>query len=185
MPASTLTVTSAGSYSTMRLSRPSSITRSRRVGGLPRPCAVPAPRGATASPSACARPRSRLTSATFAGRATKRGATPSTAADAPSARCSAPTTARRRSPRALVMPLDPGPGRDPDRRPDAQALAAGGMGRQELAGVHDVVRVPRAPEPRHEVEVRSEEHTSELQSHSDLVCRLLLEKKKKNVDNAQ
>src|SRR5438034_7444640 len=28
------------------------------------------------------------------------------------------------------------------------------------------------------VEGRSEEHTSELQSHSDLVCRLLLEKKK-------
>src|SRR5947207_10051142 len=27
---------------------------------------------------------------------------------------------------------------------------------------------------------RSEEHTSELQSHSDLVCRLLLEKKKTN-----
>src|SRR5437588_4979761 len=29
---------------------------------------------------------------------------------------------------------------------------------------------------------RSEEHTSELQSHSDLVCRLLLEKKKKDTD---
>src|SRR5438034_3409919 len=29
------------------------------------------------------------------------------------------------------------------------------------------------------VDSRSEEHTSELQSHSDLVCRLLLEKKKK------
>src|SRR5260221_2820898 len=28
--------------------------------------------------------------------------------------------------------------------------------------------------------LRSEEHTSELQSHSDLVCRLLLEKKKNN-----
>src|SRR5438132_11761304 len=28
-------------------------------------------------------------------------------------------------------------------------------------------------------QTRSEEHTSELQSHSDLVCRLLLEKKKK------
>src|SRR5438034_6301046 len=27
--------------------------------------------------------------------------------------------------------------------------------------------------------LRSEEHTSELKSHSDLVCRLLLEKKKK------
>src|SRR2546428_12370003 len=29
---------------------------------------------------------------------------------------------------------------------------------------------------------RSEEHTSELQSRSDLVCRLLLEKKKKNTN---
>src|SRR5690349_24766316 len=34
--------------------------------------------------------------------------------------------------------------------------------------------------PRHvEIQVRSEEHTSELQSRRDLVCRLLLEKKKK------
>src|SRR5438132_10617569 len=32
---------------------------------------------------------------------------------------------------------------------------------------------------------RSEEHTSELQSHSDLVCRLLLEKKKKNKRHRQ
>src|SRR5438034_7476808 len=31
----------------------------------------------------------------------------------------------------------------------------------------------------HDEALRSEEHTSELQSHSDLVCRLLLEKKKK------
>src|SRR5207249_8427941 len=30
---------------------------------------------------------------------------------------------------------------------------------------------------------RSEEHTSELQSRFDLVCRLLLEKKKKNINN--
>src|SRR5471032_3029915 len=30
---------------------------------------------------------------------------------------------------------------------------------------------------------RSEEHTSELQSHHDIVCRLLLEKKKNNVGN--
>src|SRR5476649_787665 len=35
----------------------------------------------------------------------------------------------------------------------------------------------QGPQPRR----RSEEHTSELQSHSDLVCRLLLEKKKKNI----
>src|SRR5437773_9115409 len=31
-----------------------------------------------------------------------------------------------------------------------------------------------------EAAIRSEEHTSELQSHHDLVCRLLLEKKKQN-----
>src|SRR5262249_57196205 len=31
---------------------------------------------------------------------------------------------------------------------------------------------------------RSEEHTSELQSLTNLVCRLLLEKKKKNTDNS-
>src|SRR5439155_27139917 len=33
------------------------------------------------------------------------------------------------------------------------------------------------------VEVRSEEHTSELQSRGHLVCRLLLEKKKKRLAN--
>src|SRR5260221_9924725 len=32
---------------------------------------------------------------------------------------------------------------------------------------------------------RSEEHTSELQSHSDIVCRLLLEKKKKSRMNSK
>src|SRR5438132_10586689 len=34
-------------------------------------------------------------------------------------------------------------------------------------------------------ERRSEEHTSELQSHSDLVCRLLLEKKKRYEKNKE
>src|SRR5688572_32604268 len=41
---------------------------------------------------------------------------------------------------------------------------------------------------RHELEHarhRSEEHTSELQSQSNLVCRLLLEKKKKNKKSAR
>src|SRR5438132_9262617 len=53
---------------------------------------------------------------------------------------------------------------------------------------------PRAPAPRGVLRrgvrtrqptraaIRSEEHTSELQSHSDLVCRLLLEKKKKKTN---
>src|SRR2546428_5019815 len=34
---------------------------------------------------------------------------------------------------------------------------------------------------RRQMRQRSEEHTSELQSRSDLVCRLLLEKKKKTI----
>src|SRR5690242_21133336 len=34
------------------------------------------------------------------------------------------------------------------------------------------------------IDIRSEEHTSELQSHVNLVCRLLLEKKKKKKKNS-
>src|SRR5260221_1086418 len=52
-------------------------------------------------------------------------------------------------------------------------------------------RLAHAGRPRHSRQStgseyrRSEEHTSELQSHSDLVCRLLLEKKKKNRSRRQ
>src|SRR5437773_5881092 len=38
--------------------------------------------------------------------------------------------------------------------------------------------------PARRKRLRSEEHTSELQSHHDLVCRLLLEKKKKTDNEA-
>src|SRR5438034_7573553 len=44
------------------------------------------------------------------------------------------------------------------------------------------LRPGRRPElPEADFCARSEEHTSELQSHSDLVCRLLLEKKKTKI----
>src|SRR5437773_8651610 len=43
----------------------------------------------------------------------------------------------------------------------------------------DGPRGPRYVAKPGPVMLRSEEHTSELQSHHDLVCRLLLEKKKK------
>src|SRR5216683_5711267 len=43
-------------------------------------------------------------------------------------------------------------------------------------------RLGRARRRWPRAELRSEEHTSELQSRSDLVCRLLLEKKKKNLN---
>src|SRR2546428_5990203 len=49
-----------------------------------------------------------------------------------------------------------------------------------LAGIEpQVAGAARDHEPDVGV-LRSEEHTSELQSRSDLVCRLLLEKKKQN-----
>src|SRR5438034_8017964 len=48
------------------------------------------------------------------------------------------------------------------------------LGRGGYGFAHEVAEQLAGDEIR-----RSEEHTSELQSHSDLVCRLLLEKKKK------
>src|SRR5207248_9562498 len=56
------------------------------------------------------------------------------------------------------------------RAADVERLA-GDDGQVVAAGVHHGIGV---------VDPRSEEHTSELQSPYDLVCRLLLEKKKKN-----
>src|SRR2546422_5518728 len=59
--------------------------------------------------------------------------------------------------------------------------AVGGPGGVDLAQVA-VGELPRlAPGQRHEV--RSEEHTSELQSRLHLVCRLLLEKKKRKISS--
>src|SRR5438034_5691007 len=72
---------------------------------------------------------------------------------------------RRSSDLAAVLPADadlqvgPGSPAEPDRQLD------------ELADALLIEHLER-------VVPRSEEHTSELQSHSELVCRLLLEKKK-------
>src|SRR2546427_6968502 len=64
------------------------------------------------------------------------------------------------------------------------AVANGQQPGKELGGA-DSLRVSRAwvdvgpTLKRFQPRARSEEHTSELQSQSNLVCRLLLEKKKK------
>src|SRR5260370_15981245 len=62
--------------------------------------------------------------------------------------------------------------------------------RSHDAGVRDGCRLPRTKARRYQrcffplARVsRSEEHTSELQSHLNLVCRLLLEKKKHLTDD--
>src|SRR5947207_9322497 len=70
----------------------------------------------------------------------------------------------RRPPRSTLFPYTT-LFRSPAREVKGAVLAHG------LA--HVEVHVPGA----RVVAFRSEEHTSELQSHSDLVCRLLLEKK--------
>src|SRR2546422_6761614 len=55
------------------------------------------------------------------------------------------------------------------------------IARERRGGGEDavVVRLLDIEQRRHELAQRSEEHTSELQSRLHLVCRLLLEKKKK------
>src|SRR3712207_7780307 len=94
----------------------------------------------------------------------------------------------RRPPRSTLFPyttlfrsvllLDLAPGRE---------VAVVGLGRQHAVDHHGVrevaveVEVGEGPHRllhHHAVGVRSEEHTSELQSRQYLVCRLLLEKKK-------
>src|SRR3712207_7405139 len=67
-------------------------------------------------------------------------------------------------------------------RPDRVALDRGGGAGHALAEGGELLRRPVDDvdgQLGHVVEGRSEEHTSELQSRQYLVCRLLLEKKKK------
>src|SRR2546427_6804369 len=84
----------------------------------------------------------------------------------------------RRPPRSTLFPYttlfrsrarDGDPLAPQEEQPGADRRAGGGEDRDR-----------RGPGPAHRQRpVRSEEHTSELQSQSNLVCRLLLEKKKK------
>src|SRR3989440_2620000 len=69
----------------------------------------------------------------------------------------------------------------PDKQP-RQIVAGGGFAGAPRRADHLAVRQydrKRQYILAHRAVARSEEHTSELQSRSDLVCRLLLEKKKK------
>src|SRR5207237_10528698 len=51
-------------------------------------------------------------------------------------------------------------------------------GRRNVPGEQPQLRLVRSYARKEQRHVRSEEHTSELQSHLNLVCRLLLERKK-------
>src|SRR5256885_9689184 len=82
----------------------------------------------------------------------------------------------RRPPRSTLFPYTTLfrslPAADRRRRPDAQ-----GPARADRHPAHPTRRIGRRR--------RSEEHTSELQSPCNLVCRLLLEKKKETHHTSQ
>src|SRR2546425_8728868 len=82
----------------------------------------------------------------------------------------------RRPPRSTLFPYTTlfrsGRARVADRGVEHRGREHEGGERRELAGISRRRRLPCAG--------RSEEHTSELQSLAYLVCRLLLEKKKKH-----
>src|SRR3712207_8878946 len=86
----------------------------------------------------------------------------------------------RRPPRSTLFPYTT-LFRSPTANTDSSATAIGWMKPSAI----DPVRLKTSPPPNSEnwlncsPSTRSEEHTSELQSRQYLVCRLLLEKKKK------
>src|SRR5260370_30405582 len=85
----------------------------------------------------------------------------------------------RRPPRSTLFPYT-----TLFRSPDLDGMKALGIAPDSIIGVH-VAQCGFEPYERDDGlhpsgRPRSEEHTSELQSHLNLVCRLLLEKKKKN-----
>src|SRR5437016_10829741 len=94
----------------------------------------------------------------------------------------------RRPPRSTLFPYttlfrshNGGPRRSPRRfggRPARTVRAAGGVARRQIVTTPPPPAYGRDNDDIHE-QTRSEEHTSELQSLTNLVCRLLLEKKKK------
>src|SRR2546430_5160486 len=95
----------------------------------------------------------------------------------------------RRPPRSTLFPyttLFRSGGHHDDRQRGVERLNAGEQIQTLLARgrVPGVIQVHQ-----HDVELalvqRSEEHTSELQSQSNLVCRLLLEKKKQTQHHTQ
>src|SRR5438874_8396854 len=84
----------------------------------------------------------------------------------------------RRPPRSTLFPYTT-LFRSPAGRTAARPPEADRAGRDRLLQVQPGGAREQRPGERR-LEVRSEEHTSELQSRRDLVCRLLLEKKKYN-----
>src|SRR2546427_7290392 len=86
----------------------------------------------------------------------------------------------RRPPRSTLFPYTTLFRSQAATRSGTALSPARGARLEDLRDRRAALRRPEGvPGPNRSGEVRSEEHTSELQSQSNLVCRLLLEKKKK------
>src|SRR3712207_8695026 len=85
----------------------------------------------------------------------------------------------RRPPRSTLFPYTT-LFRSPRARPGRPGLDEATRLQRRRTGRPRLVRAGGRP-PRARAAVRSEEHTSELQSRQYLVCRLLLEKKKTKI----
>src|SRR5690349_24188148 len=86
----------------------------------------------------------------------------------------------RRPPRSTLFPYTTLFRSHPHARTGQRRRGRSGADDRDPHGLPGSRRPPACPEERRDrVRRRSEEHTSELQSRRDLVCRLLLEKKKK------
>src|SRR2546426_3141771 len=88
----------------------------------------------------------------------------------------------RRSPSLCVSPLKPTQVGTKEIRGSPLTCRANANPRHSLIGLsvcHTIVATSQLAKAR--ILLRSEEHTSELQSPCNLVCRLLLEKKKQHV----
>src|SRR3712207_8924280 len=88
----------------------------------------------------------------------------------------------RRPPRSTLFPYTTlFRSGDPDFRGPVYAYKHGDTPTRGCSIAGGTFYNPATPQPLHLPTERSEEHTSELQSRQYLVCRLLLEKKKKEV----
>src|SRR5688572_31168939 len=107
----------------------------------------------------------------------------------PSRSCSGERLEVRRSPSETRLGRSKGdrPPTSVDSGPCTLVGSAGTFGRAACSAFWPAIgsaapTIPAVPAAR--IRRRSEEHTSELQSQSNLVCRLLLEKKKKQVQHS-
>src|SRR5260370_22833894 len=98
----------------------------------------------------------------------------------------------RRPPRSTLFPyttlfrspIDKGAGQRAAARRGQRGIEQR-LAQSLIAALGEPRPARRARRPRGNLGHRSEEHTSELQSHLNLVCRLLLEKKKQTTHSCR